>query len=740
MVDTVSASLPDGRAWEMVSPLNKDGGDIVGIAGDSGGGVVQAAANGQQVTYVSLASFGAPQGAPIGSQYVGRRDGEARWSNQNISMPMSAQSFPPGAGLGTPFRAFSSDLSSGLVWGGPRGPRGIFEGPPLAGGPAEYENYYLTGLPGGTLQPLLARAPSMPAAEFQLEFLGATPDLKRAVIESPAVLGTGGIEVNGGHNLYEWEPAAGQYQPINVLPSGAYESEKVLFGGAGGARSHAISEDGSRVVWTAESAPSALYVREGIGTPQPVTVQADAPAGGGRFLTASSDDSRVFFADNHKLTADSTAGNGGLGDLYRFEPDGSMASRLVDLTIDHVDPEGAEVLGVLGGSSDGSYLYFVANGVLSSDPGISRGNCTPGSSPAGATCNLYLWHEGWATPRFIAKLSGGDEFEEAGFAALGAAFDWAPSIDVRTTRVSHDGNRVVFMSEASLTGYDNTVRAGNSCRKNFAGGPALPAQCEEVFVYEASTNHLNCVSCNPSGARPIGPSGIPGGTQISTNFALYQSRVLSEEDVGNAGGGASEEGGGAGEAGPGDVGTRVFFDSADDLGAGDTNGVEDVYEYENGHVYLISDGSSAGGSSFVDAGGNGNDVFFITRAQLVAQDTDQLVDLYDARAPHVPGEMVGASVTSSSACAGEDCRMPSPVAPALGTPASALFVGSGNAVALPAPATHPKPKAKKKKSKRSRKKGKSRKGKTRGKSKRHRALRAAGTAGAAAGRSGRGAS
>jgi hypothetical protein len=133
-------------------------------------------------------------------------------------------------------------------------------------------------------------------------------------------------------------------------------------------------------------------------------------------------------------------------------------------------------------------------------------------------------------------------------------------------------------------------------------------------------------------------------------------------------------------------------------------------------------------------------VFFITRAQLVAQDTDQLVDLYDARAPHVPGEMVGASVTSSSACAGEDCRMPSPVAPALGTPASALFVGSGNAVALPAPATHPKPKAKKKKSKRSRKKGKSRKGKTRGKSKRHRALRAAGTAGAAAGRSGRGAS
>ena len=209
------------------------------------------------------------------------------------------------------------------------------------------------------------------------------------------MLGTGAVEVNGGHNLYEWEPADGQFQAVNILPGGAYESEKVLFGGAGGAMGQAISEDGSRVVWTAESAPSALYVREGIGTSQPVTVQADAPAGGGRFLTASSDDSKVFFADNHKLTADSTAGNGALGDLYRFEPNGPAGSRLVDLTVDHGDPEGAEVLGALGGSADGSYLYFVANGVLSSDPGVSRGNCTPGSSPAGATCNLYLWHEGW---------------------------------------------------------------------------------------------------------------------------------------------------------------------------------------------------------------------------------------------------------------------------------------------------------------------------------------------------------
>jgi hypothetical protein len=741
MAAVAGASLPDGRAWEMVSPLNKNGGDIAGITGDSGGGVVQAAADGQQVTYISLASFGAPQGAAIGSQYVGRRNGEGLWPSQNISLPMSAQSYPPGAGLGTPFRAFSSDLSSGLVWGGPRGPRGFFEGPPLAGGPAGYENYYLDRLFGGALQPLLAQAPSMPANEFQLEFLGATADLEHAVVESPAVLGSGALEVNGGHNLYEWDRAGGQFQPVNILPTGAYESEKVLFGGAGGAMGQAISEDGSRVVWTAESAPSALYVREGIGTPQAVTVQADAPAGGGRFLIASSDDSKIFFADTNRLTADSTAGNGGIGDLYRFEPAGTGSNRLVDLTVDHADPEGAEVLGVLGGSTDGSYLYFVANGVLASDPAISRGHCTRGSSPPGATCNLYLWHEGWETPRFIAKLSGGDEFEEAGFAALGAAFDWAPSLDVRTARVSRDGNRVVFMSEASLTGYDNTVGTGSSCRKNFAGGPPLPAQCEEVFLYEASTNHLNCVSCNPNGARPIGPSGLPGGTQVSTNFALYQSRVLSEGGMGNAGEGAGGEGGGPSEAGSGGGGPRVFFDSADGLVSRDTNGAEDVYEYENGSVNLISDGSSAGGASFVDASSDGNDVFFVTRAQLVAQDTDQLVDLYDARAPHVPGEKVGSPTTSSPVCGGEDCRTPSPVAPAFGLPASAVFVGAGNVPAPSASVRKAKPKSKsrpkRKRGRRPKQKGKSKKARIQAQGKGRKAPRAGG-AEAAVGRLGRG--
>lgn len=699
--------LPDGRAWEMVSPLDKNGNNVLGIVGDSGGGVVQASPDGQGITYVSLASFGQPQGASIGSQYVAQR-GEGGWSTQNISIPMNGQSFPIKAGGGTPYRAFSTDLSSGLVWGGAAGPSGFFEGPPLAGAPAEYENYYLAGIPSEALRPIVARAPSVPANEFRLAFLGATPDLEHVIVKSSAVLGTSGVEVSGGHNLYEWERASGQFQPINVLPDGADEPEEVFFGRGAGATGQAVSEDGSRVVWTADTAPSSLYVREGIGTAHPVTVQADAPAGNGRFLTASSDDSKVFFADNERLMGDSTAGIGGFGDLYRFEPESAAGSRLADLTIDHVDPGGAEVLGVLGASADGSYLYFVANGVLDPGaPGDHRGDCPVGVFQAGATCNLYLWHEGWETPRFIAVLSSSDEVEADGAAALGVAYDWDPSVDARTARVSHDGNRVVFMSNESLTGYDNTVSAGSSCVKNFAG-PTLPARCEEVFLYEANANHLSCVSCNPSGARPTGPSGMPGGTQIENDQALYQSRVLSEQGDGAAGG------------------VRVFFDSADGIVPQDTNGVEDVYEYENGNVYLISDGKSAEGASFVDASTDGNDVFFLTRGQLVAQDTDQLVDLYDARAPHVTGERVGFSVASPVICEGEDCRAPNPAAPVFGSPSSAAFIGAGNIVRAPAPTVKPKSK-KKTKSKKAKKKrrGRKPKGKRKGRGARAERVRAA---------------
>jgi hypothetical protein len=636
--------LPDGRAWEMVSPVDKNNSLITGIDGlpaGPQGGMLQAEEEGNSITFASQGAFENPAGAPVMVQYLATR-GASNWSTVNITPLMRAETSPV-PGNGGPYKAFSSDLSRALFLNTVFVPN---INPPLSEEALPgYKNYYLRDNHTGVFQPALTKAnpPDEPASAFRnLEFQGGTPDLSHVILSTPAALTSNAIN-NGERNLYDW--TNGQLQLVNVLPGETKGTPGAILGENHSANPngiHPISDDGSKVFFTDNGN---LYARVNGSS----TVQLDASQGGseegeGLFQIASSNGSRAFFLDNRRLTKDSTAELfNAKHDLYEYDFE---TGHLSDLTVQ--DPSGGDVQGVLGASADGSYVYFVANGVLA--PGASRGDCSPQAQGQFRSCNLYVWHRGAPGPTFIATLSGEDDSEEAKdqIGSIEAADDWSTSTANRTARVTPDGLHVVFMSDRSLTGYDNRSLA--------TGRPV-----QEVYVYNAGSGVLSCASCKPTGARPTGVSFIPGGTQFEVPLAVYQSRVLSD-----AFGGA-----------------RVFFDSKDGIVPQDVNGQQDVYEWEEngvgscrqagGCVSLISSGTSNSESSFADASANGKDVFFLTYSQLVPQDNDDLVDIYDAReGGGLPGP------AASLACSGTGCQGVPGAPPIFATPSSVTFNGVGN--------------------------------------------------------------
>jgi DNA-binding beta-propeller fold protein YncE len=695
-------SLPDGRAWEMVSPLDKHG---AGIESIGNGGIVQASEDGTAITYQTIDSTEAdPAGnrAPDVSQILSTR-GAGGWSTRDITTENESIT-RSGGGTNrseTEYQLFSSDLSLGMV--------DPFGHTPLSSMASERTIYLRNdatceATPATCYRPLVTAANVQPSAKFGgslergVNFRGATPDFTHIVLSSDEALTS---EAKGEKfGLYEW--AEGNLRFVNVLPDGEPSREGHLGAGDYNVR-HAISNDGSRIFWSESEARSHLYMRD---MKRGETIQIDAAQGVEEptaepttaFQTASADGSKVFFTNGQKLTKDSTAdptASGGAGlDLYEcevVEVAGKLACKLTDLTVDEHAGEHAAVQGsVLGASEDGSYVYFVANGALA--PGATHGACNGQLAPT-ATCNLYVRHDGATT--FIAALSGEDHPDWEGQVNNGQ------DLGRVTSRVSPNGRYLAFMSERDLTGYDN--HDANS------GAPD-----EEVYLYDASSNRVVCASCNPTGARPVGvpdtegseellvdqqglwrirggrwlAGSIPGWTGGNQLSSFYQSRYLSDSG-------------------------RLFFDSADALVPQDTNGVEDVYEYEpegeggcnssgttfsersGGCVGLISSGTSSEESAFLDASVSGDDVFFITSQQLVSQDYDTAFDVYDAHvcseaAPcFPPPAVVPPACSTSDSCKPAPSPQPSIFAPS----GSATFSGAGN---LAPPVSKPVAKAKQK--------------------------------------------
>jgi hypothetical protein len=307
-------------------------------------------------------------------------------------------------------------------------------------------------------------------------------------------------------------------------------------------------------------------------------------------------------------------------------------------------------------ASEGARAYFVSEKVF--------GGANPQEELAQAgEQNLYLSEEGAIS--FVGTVTDRDVDGEAEGTTDGLGL-WTEVLATQPakdpSRLNPDGSVLLFQSRANLTGYD-------------------PGKSPQVFRYDSVTERLYCISCIPTGAPASGGASLETVTFDSTAPPPLSPSAFVHNLTPD--------------------GNRVFFESTEALVSADTDGVRDVYEWEEnevgscdragGCVYLISSGQSAKENFLYAHSQSGNDVFFSTEDALTGADGPGVASIYDAK---VGG---GFAAAIEDKCIADGCRPGTSQAPGLPVPAKPSPGAEDNLPKPNKPKTCPKGKRKVKK-------------------------------------------
>jgi hypothetical protein len=673
-----SANLPDCRAYEMVTPPNKEG---------------------AQVESTELAAAVAADGSSLAGKsreaFAGLSNDEVRGAENEFAFYRFSRS---ASGWATtplnPDRGAMESLGVGdSVWGPAE----------KASDPARLRLRAADGSVseiGPVWPPALGSSLDDPNVFHIFSVRGGAADARNGVVFSvnePSLFWPFDSTVGGG-SLYEYT-GTGNTEPSLVGVSGGAGSTALIsqcgtkLGGVGSQPLgyNAVSEDGSRVFFTALAAgcggvaPPAneLFVRidrsETVAISEPTVTDCPscntgAPANA-VFQGASADGSKVFFTTTQSLLGSDTSNN-----LYEYDfapPAGQPKVLRVSAGDGSVPVVAAEVVGVARISEDGSHVYFVAHGVLT-----TAANAEGEAAQAGAD-NMYVFERDAQYPAghtaFIADLCS-----EAGLS--GSVSDsrcpsdlnpeyhhsdgslWGEGLGTgdqnRPVQATPDGRFLVFTSYGDLTAGDTST-------------------ARQVFQYDARTGSLVRISIGLEGFNGNGNVTGPDGNRELDALIAAQPYAVGQSR------------GGALARTMSDDGAYVFFQSPVALTPGALDRVEvaardgvpfyaqNVYEYHAGRVSLIGTDSAASipreRQVLLGTTASGGDVFFQSLDRLVSRDTDTLLDFYDAR---VDGGFP-ASVTPAG-CEGDGCQGAPSGPPVFGSPSSVAFFGAGNVAAPPA--------------------------------------------------------
>jgi hypothetical protein len=644
-----SASLPDCRAYEQVSPTDKGGADIFPSPNTD-----RLSTDGTTATFASVSGFADVEGVPGMAEYLATRTSTG-WDTHGIT-PKQAS-----LGVGTvttdakpSYRRVAPDLGSGVFlalsplteYGGTANVSNLYVRRDLKdAGPGAYELASLCPACDAAGGHPLEEAHSLSDYEEAHYYIaGTSADFRHIVFVTRENLTSdapGNCPVTQGVTRQEcpykvYDAHDGTVSLASILPDGSVAPKADAGAGVttndlGAPR--VVSSDGSRIIFTDTSTGETLGTNEGVLSGQggaaargdiyervdgTSTVQINASERSvpdahaqAQYFDASADGTRVFFTTSQSLTEDAPAGGG----LYLWDATAPEGHRLTFIATPNSNPRAS-----IGTSSDGHYLYFMTtNGAI------------------------YVWHDGGL--RYIeAGLTGAnnESMDEASSSESGRSPNEA--------QVSPDGQHLLFGLARGLLDIEQSRPPRDPNPLGYEqNGHA------EMYVYDYANNSLVCASCNPSGAPASGDARSRWRVQNSVfQGSDYLTHAMSED------------------------GRFVFFTSEEALVPQDNNHVSDAYEYDTatGRVRLLSTGASPEPSVFLDATPDGANAMIDTFQPLVGQDLDTNDDAYDAR---VNGGIAAQDVAAAETCTEPTtCQGPESPPQAPAAPGSVTFMGPGD--------------------------------------------------------------
>jgi hypothetical protein len=592
----LSANLPDCRAYEMVSPVDKNGADVVART-HRGETAFVSSLSGNRIVYGTRTAFGDAKGSGFGgySQNMATRGADG-WTTKGIT-PTPALNDPTQFFIAlTAVFDFSSEFDRAVTLG--------YDLPGATGAPPSTESLYLEDIAAGSklLEPVTRfEGFQEPYTSFSWkpELGGSSSDMGVVTFQMNQNL----VPQAKGSSPKVYMLDHGAVRLVSILPDGSLPAEATLVRDQHEsiAFKDTVSSDGSRVYFFAipEGGERQLYLRKnGSSTALVSESEASEPskAQNVNFQAATPDGTKVVFSTSTRLLDSDPGGPGTALYLYSDSANPKVESNLTYIARFSGEYEGlyrgaAQV--VKGLSDDGSHIYF---------------DSAPTETLPFKTQNegLFLWDSGQIKQVAPDVTLGEGVFE---------------SLEEDEAIVSRDGRQIAFLNRYSTVHFSSMIA--------------------EVYLYDEGEEKLRCVSCPQTGAAPVGGieyqvqatgetnptykvDGHPRFFSRDGRYVFFNtSDALLPQD------------------------TNKLSDVYE-------------YDVATGKQWLLSSGTGETGTWFADASPDGRDVFLVTRQQLNGWDPDKLDDLYDARiGSTLPEPPHAGTPCSGDGCQGVPAAAPS---------------------------------------------------------------------------------